>query len=402
MKEKTHPANKTERHKMHDEMRFLSLYKIMHSIREGMGTKNEIKSATGLSWGSCSEIISMLEQKKIIITEKENPKRKGKQGRTASRYGFNHRKNLLIGMQLSSTEINCSLVSFGLEEISSQSYPLPETFTSTDFFQHLSSVFYHFISDCSVKPSNVLGLVIALMGGIDAKHLKWIFPVRISGLGEVDFTPLKSLLPSLRYLWLEHDINAQASSIVKRHKVDKGANYVFLHVGEGMGASVYDGKIYSGKRGFAGEVGHIPYPFLKESHRCHCGKINCVETVLSLHGIMGYINRLYHVNYKNFDEVPVEIWHDERIQTYFLDAMVYVMVILTNLLDPGIIIAGGEVLQPFGSLFPVIEKKVREQSWMHGPPSFLWYHKQELNCPYGAVLNVADDLLERYIRDFLL
>lgn len=52
---------------------------------------------------------------------------------------------------------------------------------------------------------------------------------------------------------------------------------LFLNVGWGLGMGmVLDGKLFLGKSGFSGEVGHFP---LLDNHRiCRCGKIGCLET----------------------------------------------------------------------------------------------------------------------------
>lgn len=52
---------------------------------------------------------------------------------------------------------------------------------------------------------------------------------------------------------------------------------LFLNVGWGLGMGmVLDGKLFLGKSGFSGEVGHFP---LLDNHQiCRCGKIGCLET----------------------------------------------------------------------------------------------------------------------------
>ena len=52
---------------------------------------------------------------------------------------------------------------------------------------------------------------------------------------------------------------------------------LFLNVGWGLGMGmVLDGKLFYGKSGFSGEVGH--FPLLNNNQYCRCGKIGCLET----------------------------------------------------------------------------------------------------------------------------
>ena len=64
---------------------------------------------------------------------------------------------------------------------------------------------------------------------------------------------------------------------------------LFLNVGWGLGMGmVLDGKLFAGKSGFSGEIGHFP---LLDNHQiCRCGKVGCLETGasgLALHRLIG-------------------------------------------------------------------------------------------------------------------
>lgn len=57
-------------------------------------------------------------------------------------------------------------------------------------------------------------------------------------------------------------------------------NLIYINVNWGLGAGIIiDGKLYSGKSGYAGELGHV-YGFDNEI-LCRCGKKGCIETEIS-------------------------------------------------------------------------------------------------------------------------
>jgi predicted NBD/HSP70 family sugar kinase len=63
--------------------------------------------------------------------------------------------------------------------------------------------------------------------------------------------------------------------IVKNEK-----DVLFLNLDYGIGLGILiDGKVYYGKSGFSGEMGHIP--FFDNEIICHCGKKGCLETEAS-------------------------------------------------------------------------------------------------------------------------
>lgn len=55
---------------------------------------------------------------------------------------------------------------------------------------------------------------------------------------------------------------------------------IFINVSWGLGMGmIMDGKLYYGKSGFSGEIGHVP--LLSNDIICQCGKVGCLETEAS-------------------------------------------------------------------------------------------------------------------------
>jgi fructokinase len=132
--------------------------------------------------------------------------------------------------------------------------------------------------------------------------------------------------------------------VVKEKTPD--AKMVFgIIMGTGVGGGlVYDGHVWAGKHGIGGEWGHN---FLDESGgMCYCGKLGCVETVISGPGterfyekITGNKKRLKEIVelYKNGDDSAVKTI--DRLCFFFGKAVS----VITNMLDPDVIVVGGGV-----------------------------------------------------------
>ncbi len=125
------------------------------------------------------------------------------------------------------------------------------------------------------------------------------------------------------------------------------AKVVFgIIMGSGVGGGiVFDGKVWNGSHGIAGEWGHN---YLDDSGgACYCGKTGCVETIISgpslqrfYAGITGnniplkeIMNRYHQQN----DEAAKQTVH--RLCRFFGKAVS----VVTNLLDPDVIVIGGGV-----------------------------------------------------------
>lgn len=125
------------------------------------------------------------------------------------------------------------------------------------------------------------------------------------------------------------------------------ARIVFgIILGTGVGGGiVIDGKIWNGRHGIGGEWGHN---FLDDSGGlCYCGKIGCVETVISGPALEKYYTRLTG-NPLKLKEIaarhmqgidPAATETIARLDHFFGKAVS----VVTNLLDPDVIVVGGGV-----------------------------------------------------------
>jgi predicted NBD/HSP70 family sugar kinase len=123
------------------------------------------------------------------------------------------------------------------------------------------------------------------------------------------------------------------------------ARMVFgIIMGTGVGGGiVMNGEIWNGHHGIAGEWGHN---FLDESGGpCYCGKTGCVEKVLSGPSLQQYYEKLTGKK-RSLKEIVALKQEDEAAQQT-LDRLAHffgkAVSVITNCLDPDIIVVGGGV-----------------------------------------------------------
>jgi fructokinase len=117
-------------------------------------------------------------------------------------------------------------------------------------------------------------------------------------------------------------------------------------MGTGVGGGiVVEGKIWNGRHGIAGEWGHN---YLDESGGpCYCGKTGCVETVISGPATERYYESLtgQHLKLKEIDRRHRE--GGDPAATKTIDRLCHFfgkgISVITNLLDPDVIVVGGGV-----------------------------------------------------------
>ncbi|RKX55453.1 MAG: hypothetical protein DRP50_02680 [Thermotoga sp.] len=159
---------------------------------------------------------------------------------------------------------------------------------------------------------------------------------------------------------VDNDVNAAAYA---QWFVEKGRfkNIFYVAIGTGLGGGmILNGRLYRGKYGNAGEIGHIVIP--GNSRQCTCGKRGCLETVLSGR----FIQSEYEKRFGNFS------WQDflNRVNSNnswvlgLIDKMAmyaaWLVDILVNFTDIERVYFGG-IVENFGQIFmDRLKRKLKE------------------------------------------
>ena len=143
-------------------------------------------------------------------------------------------------------------------------------------FDQLIEIIHAFLKKLPVKTNKVLALCVNLSGRINSeKGYSYSF-------FHFHEEPLSKTIEKIIGIrtFIENDSRAMAYGEFHNGIVRDEKNVLFVNLDYGIGLGIMiDGKIYSGKSGFAGEFGHIPL-FANEII-CHCGKKGCLETEAS-------------------------------------------------------------------------------------------------------------------------
>lgn len=164
--------------------------------------------------------------------------------------------------------------------------------------------------------------------------------------------PLKKDLEKILNLPVElaNDANCFALAETKWGIVkekDPTAKMVFgIIMGTGVGGGiVINGQVWGGKHGIAGEWGHN---FLDESGGpCYCGKTGCVEKVLSGPSLQNYYHSLSGEKIRLKEIVDRYRKGNDEHAAKTMDRLLHffgkALSVVTNLLDPDVIVVGGGV-----------------------------------------------------------
>jgi glucokinase len=132
--------------------------------------------------------------------------------------------------------------------------------------------------------ANVAGLGVGLPGLVNPASGHVVFSTDFPTLARGDLDADLQRSTGLSVL-VENDANAAAYGEFLAG-AGRGSRHMFyITIGVGIGGSfIFDGKIWRGASGFAGEFGHITID--PEGIECACGNTGCLETVASAPNIV--------------------------------------------------------------------------------------------------------------------
>src|SRR5574344_28033 len=159
---------------------------------------------------------------------------------------------------------------------------------------------------------------------------------------------------------IENDSRAMAYGEYMYLGKEADPNMIFVNISWGLGMGIImDGKLFYGKSGYSGEIGH--FPALDNDIICRCGKVGCLETGASgsaLHrmvvdqlkkGHSSSLSRLY--NEKGDIELDDILDAVEEGDVLAIDGIVQIGDILgrgisgvLNIFNPGLVVIGGRLI----------------------------------------------------------
>lgn len=167
--------------------------------------------------------------------------------------------------------------------------------------------------------------------------------------------------------WVDNDANMATFGEFKRGAGQDVQSMILLTIGTGIGSGIIlEGKLWHGKCGFAGELGHVIVN--PNGERCKCGSQGCLETESSAPKIVK--------NYKNLTKIKEDITAedvyrrakkgDQAAMDAFVQAGFYLGIGLAsaiNFINPEKILLGGAVTAAGDFLLSPALEEARKRSY---------------------------------------
>ena len=205
----------------------------------------------------------------------------GKQGTTGGRrpsiYGLNPEAGYFVGVDVARQHIHIAITDF---KGNLKSFVQDIEFvlqSNADSFKLICGIVKDITAKQGIEWDSVLGVGVSLSGRVNPEEgYSLTYFVR-------DDLPLKAIFQNELKVPVNIENDSRAMTFGEYLYDDEARhedNMLFINLSWGLGMGmILDGRLYYGKSGFSGEIGH--FPLLDNDMICRCGKIGCLETGVS-------------------------------------------------------------------------------------------------------------------------
>lgn len=186
---------------------------------------------------------------------------------------------LAIGVDIGGTKVAAGLVDRCGEIRSQTRTPMAANGTAAAGLKAVTSAIDSLLSADATLKTTIRGIGICSPGPLDPKTGVVVNPPNLPCWRNF---PLAAEVEAIYHVPVRVDNDANAAALAEvRWGAGRGYRYVFYAtIGTGIGTGiVFDGKIYHGRTGAAGEGGHVSIDY--RGPRCGCGKPGCIEALAS-------------------------------------------------------------------------------------------------------------------------
>ncbi|MGB8955167.1 MAG: ROK family protein [Tumebacillaceae bacterium] len=219
------------------------------------------------------------------------------------------------------------------------------------------------VDRAGIALDELLGIGIGAPGPLDAKKGLIACPPNLPGWTDVPIVETMQGRYALPVV-LENDANAATLAEKWIGAAQESDHFVYVTVSTGIGAGLYlDGKLVSGSRGNAGDIGHIVIDPARGT--CTCGQKGCLEWIASGSAIARRGSELLGGPYTTqeiFERYREGNAHISALIEDTFTAIGIGCVTLINLFDPERIVIGGGVSQVGSPLFRAVQQYVNRHA----------------------------------------
>lgn len=346
---------------------------ITYFIYNGSSTIVDLSKELNLSVPTVGKFINEMCEEGYI---RDYGKLETEGGRHPILYGLNPASGYFVGVDIKKFSLDLGLINFKGDMVE-QKMNFPYKFENTpEAMDDLCAIVRDFIHNaCGERSQNIMNICVNISGRVNPEsgYSYSVFNFSEHPLSEI-------LTQKIGYpVAIDNDTRAMTYGEFLRGCVKGEKNVLFVNISWGLGMGIIiNGKIYTGKSGFSGEIGHVNA--FDNEVICHCGKKGCLETEASgsaLHRIL--IERIRNgessILSKRVQEMKTPLTLNEIIEAVNKEDSLCIEIVeeigqklgkyiagLINIFNPEMVIIGGALSLTEDYILQPIKTAVRKFS----------------------------------------
>lgn len=368
---------------------------VLMCLREKRASSRpELVECTGMSRAVIAQRVEALMAVGLVVEDGTRP---STGGRRAVRLRFGHEAGVVAVGHLGATHSRLAVTDLAGEVLADLVLDWPIRLGPVRTLERVAAEFRSLLEAVGRSVSDLRGIGIGVPGPVQHVEGRPVSPGLMPGW---DGFPIAEHLGDQFEVpvFVDNDVNLMALGEYELVWHDRVADLVFVKVGTGIGCGIIaSGQIYRGAQGAAGDIGHIRVGG-REDAVCRCGNSGCLSAVAGGEAIAARLTEKGHdapdaravspLVLAGEREAIREVRESGRVIGEALSAVV-------NVLNPAVIVVGGDVAEGHEQLLAGIREVVYQRSLVLATRQLRLVHSQlgDRSGVIGASLMVVDEVL---------
>ena len=264
-------------------IRQLNVARVFHALRLRPGSsQRELADVTGIDRATISAVVAQLEDDGLLVRATRAPD--GRVGRPEIALRIAEDAGLLVGARLEPSSVRLMAATPAGAPLTT--LQVPGAMDVDDALDRLVAGTDQLVASCGMSMRDVRGIGVGVPALMDAEGRLAFAP----NFGWRDVAIRARLEDRLDApVYVDNDTKAAGLAEKLFGSCQHVQDFVFIAGHSGVGAALYlDGRLYRGRSGFAGELGHVKVSSAAHGigRPCACGATGCLEAYVSEKAIL--------------------------------------------------------------------------------------------------------------------
>lgn len=259
---------------------------VMNHLRlHGARSRARVAAETGLNKATVSSLVAELVERGLVT---EGDAERGGVGRPGRAIELDPTTYVALGVEVNIDYVSVLAMNLQGEAVAESRVPLDTAnMAPSELLRSMADVTKDLLDPLVAGGTRPIGLTLAVPGIVEPAT-GIVFDAPNLGWREVPVTePMRLLLGNPDFpILLDNEANLAALAELDVRGPDDAQELLLLTGAAGVGGGVVSGgRLLRGRRGFAGEIGHMQVD--RDGQPCRCGRLGCWETVVGLNALLG-------------------------------------------------------------------------------------------------------------------